>query len=85
MNACVILQPVSDAPNPRLTAHRMPMALANETFSDMITSAELLQKAVINDQPETELQRLRDTAKAQFEAYLDLMEMAAVHVRALKP
>lgn len=83
--SCGILSAVSDTPDPRLTAHRMPMALANETFSDMITSAELLQKAVINDQPETERQRLRDTAKAQFEVYLDLMEMAAVHVRALKP
>lgn len=84
---CATLASVSRRidPDKRLPAHRMPMALANEAFLDVINTADQMQKAIYNGKPEAEAERLREIARAQFEAYLDLMAQAAVHVRALKP
>lgn len=78
------VKPVSD-PDKRLPAHKMPMAMAHDVLLDCVTSADLMQKAIYAAQPESEVERLRETARSQFEAYLDLMGEAATHVRALKP
>lgn len=83
---CAILPPVSAKPSdPRFTAHKMPMELANETLGDLITSGDLLQQAIVGDAPLADQQKIREVAMAQAEAYLDLMAEAATHVRALKP
>lgn len=84
---CATLASVSRPTDPdkRQPAHRMPMALANEAFLDVINTADQMQKAIYNGKPEAEAEHLREVARAQFEAYLDLMAQAAVHVRALKP
>ncbi|MNU01486.1 hypothetical protein D3C72_2449080 [compost metagenome] len=63
----------------------MPSAMATETLLDIITSADLLQKAILHDNPVEQQQKIIETAKAQFEAYLDLMAEAARLTRALKP
>lgn len=86
MHACATVATMSErSDDPSLTAHRMPMAMATETLLDIVDSADLLQKAIINDNPIEQQQKIIETAKAQFEAYLDLMAEAARHTRALKP
>jgi hypothetical protein len=46
MRACGIFTPMSGtSDDPRFTAHKMPSAMATETLLDIITSADLLQKA----------------------------------------
>jgi 2-oxoglutarate dehydrogenase complex dehydrogenase (E1) component-like enzyme len=85
--ACAIVPPVTrriDHDDPRLTAPDMAARMATETLMDVVTSADLLQKAIINDNP-VEQQKIIEVARAQFEAYLDLMAEAAHHARALKP
>lgn len=74
-----------DHDDPRLTAHKMPLAMAGEALSDLISSGDLLQEAIIRDAPQAEQQKIREVAMAQAEAYLDMMAQAATHVRALKP
>lgn len=74
-----------DINDPRLTAHRMPMALAGEVLQDLITAADLMQQAVYLARPQSEIDRHREAARALAESYLDLMAEAATHVRALKP
>lgn len=71
--------------DPRLTAHRMPMALATEAILDCATTAGQMQEAVANRQPQSEIQRHRDIARAKFEAYLDLMAEAGHHAGQIKP
>lgn len=86
MHACGIFSPMSGtSDDPRFTAHKMPSAMATETLLDIITSADLLQKAILHDNPVEQQQKIIETAKAQFEAYLDLMAEAARLTRALKP
>lgn len=85
---CAIVAPVTDdftSDDPRFTAHKMPSAMATETLLDVITSADLLQKAILHDNPIEQQMKIIETAKAQFESYLDLMAQAARHARALKP
>jgi len=71
--------------DPRLNAHRMPMELATETILDCATTAGQMQEAVANQQPQCEIQRYRDLARAQFETYLDLMAEAGHHAGQIKP
>lgn len=73
------------ADDPRLNAHKMPMALATETLQDIISSADALQKAILDDATIEQQQKIREVAMAQAESYLDLMAQAARHARALKP
>ena len=63
--------------DPRLNAHKMPMAMATETIMDCASTAGQMQQAIAHGQPQSEVQRYRDLAKAQFESYLDLMAEAA--------
>ena len=88
MRACDIIPPVPkyiDPEDPRVTAHKMPAAMATETLLDIVTTADLLQDAILMDSPIEQQQKLIETARAQFESYLDLMAQAARHARALKP
>lgn len=71
--------------DPRLNAHRMPMELATETILDCASTAGQMQEAVANRQPQSEIQRYRDLARAKFEAYLDLMAEAGHHAGQIKP
>lgn len=71
--------------DPRLNAHKMPLALATETLQDIISSADALQQAILVDAPLERQQKIREVAMAQAESYLDLMAEAARHARALKP
>ena len=71
--------------DPRLNAHKMPMAMATETLQDIISSADALQKSILGDAPIEQQQKIREVAMAQAESYLDLMAEAARHARALKP
>ena len=85
---CETVSPVTDRmdhDDPRLTAHKMPAAMATETLLDIIGSADLLQKSIINDNPVEQQQKIIEVARAQFESYLDLMAEAARHARVLKP
>lgn len=74
-----------DHDDPRLTAPDMAARMATETLLDVVTSADLLTKAILNDNPIEQQQKIIEVARAQFEAYLDLMAEAAHHARALKP
>ncbi len=74
-----------DHDDPRLTAHRMPAEMATETLLDLVGSARALEAAIIDDQGEEVVARIRQTAMVQAEAYLDLTAEAATHARALKP
>lgn len=88
MRSCATLPAMTkriDIDDPRLSAHRTPMALAGEVIQDFITAADLMQKAIYSARPQTEIDRHRETARALSETYLDLMAEAATHVRALKP
>lgn len=67
------------------TAHRMPMAMATETLSDMIDTAALIQTRLIEGADEDELSQLRETGLAQAATYFDLMTQAARCALALKP
>jgi hypothetical protein len=81
---CAMIQPMrgerDDVP-----AHKMPAKMSSETLLDLINTAATMQQAIIAGLPESEILRLRDVARAQAEAYLDLMAEAAVHVRSLRP
>ncbi len=88
MQTCATLPSMTDRidiDDPRLGAHKMPVQLAIETMLDIISTGEELQAAIINDADRVEQERIRDVARAQFEAYLDLTAQAATAVRALKP
>lgn len=86
MLTCATVPPVASNTNDeREMAHRMPGALATATIIDVVTTADLMQRAIYEDHPREEVERLREIARAQFEAYLDLMAQAATHVRALRP
>lgn len=74
-----------DPNDPRVTAHRMPMAMASETLQDLITDGDRLMSAVIHDEGSQAQESIRDSARAHLEAYLDLMAEAATHARKLKP
>lgn len=74
-----------DPDDPRVTAHRMPMAMASETLQDLITDGDRLMSAVINDEGQLAQESIRDSARAHLESYLDLMAEAATHARKLKP
>lgn len=73
-----------DNDDPSLTAPDMAARMATETLLDIVTSADLLTKAIIHDNPIEQQQKIIEVARAQFEAYLDLMAQAAHHARALK-
>lgn len=73
-----------DAPAP-VKPHKMAMAMATETLMDIVGSARALEAAIIDDHGVAAQEKIRETARAQFEAYLDLTAQAATHVRALKP
>jgi hypothetical protein len=86
MQTCATVPPVATDPeHERETAHRMPSKMATEIILDVVTTADLMQKAIYNDQLQAEIERLREVARAQFEAYLDAMAEAATYVRALRP
>lgn len=74
-----------DKDDPRATAPDMAARMATETLMDIVGSADLLQKSIINNNPIEQQQKIIEVARAQFEAYLDLMAEAAHHARALKP
>lgn len=74
-----------DNDDPSLSAPDMAARMATETLLDIVTSADLLTKAIIHDNPIEQQQKIIEVARAQFEAYLDLMAQAAHHARALKP
>jgi hypothetical protein len=74
-----------DHDDPSPTAPDMAARMATETLLDIVTSADLLTKAIIHDNPIEQQQKIIEVARAQFEAYLDLMAQAAHHARALKP
>ena len=74
-----------DKDDPRVTAPDMAARMATETLLDIVTSADLLTKAIIHNNPVDQQQKIIEVARAQFEAYLDLMAQAAHHARALKP
>ncbi|MFN4296795.1 MAG: hypothetical protein ACK4FB_08125 [Brevundimonas sp.] len=83
---CGMLLPVRvDPDDPRLTAHKLPMEMATETLIDMIGAAQALMEGITNDRPPEELDRIRETARGLFEAYINLMAQAALAARALKP
>jgi hypothetical protein len=86
MRTRAIIHPMpSNSNDDRETAHRIPGALATATIIDVVTTADLMQQAVYEGHPREEVERLREIARAQFEAYLDLMVQSANHVRALRP
>lgn len=85
MITCDIIQTVASNTNDRETAHRLPGAMATATIIDAVSTADLMQQAVYEGHPQKEVERLREVARTQFEAYLDLMTQAATHVRALRP
>lgn len=74
-----------DNDDPSLTAPDMAARMATETLMDIVGSTDLLQKSIIHDNPIEQQQKIIEVARAQFEAYLDLMMEAARHARALKP
>lgn len=74
-----------DDDDPRLTAFRAPMELANDAFSSMIDSAEAMMMAVAHEAGQAVIQHHRQQAQAKFESYLDLMAEAGHHVGQLKP
>ena len=86
MLTCATVPAVANEPqHQRETAHRMPSKMSTEIILDVVTTADLMQKAIYNDQPQAEIERLREVARAQFEAYLDAMAESATHVLALRP
>lgn len=88
MLTCATVQSVTrriDKDDPRATAPDMAARMATEILLDIVTSADLLTKAIIRDNPVEQQQKIIEVARAQFEAYLDLMAQAAHHARALKP
>ena len=74
-----------DNDDPRLTAHREPMDLADAAFSAMLDSAEAMMMAVAKHDGQTVVLHHREQAQAKFEAYLDLMAEAGHHAGQLKP
>lgn len=74
-----------DHDDPSLTAHKMPMALADEAFSDMMDSTEAMMLAVARHEGQAVVQHHRQQAQARFEVYLDLMAEAGHHAGQLKP
>lgn len=74
-----------DDDDPRLTAHREPMDLADAAFSAMLDSAEAMMLAVAKQEGQTVVLHHREQAQARFEAYLDLMAEAGHHAGQLKP
>lgn len=83
---CAIINPMARNPDDdRETAHLMPSKMSTEIILDVVTTADLMQKAIYTGEPREDVERLREVARAQFEAYLDAMAAAATHVRFLKP
>lgn len=71
--------------DPRLTAHRLPMALANDAVQDLIQSAHMLHEAVVEGAPQAQQDRIRAAGLEHYRSYVEFMVQAAHHVRALKP
>lgn len=71
------------SPDPRLDAHKEPLAKATATLFDIIGHSRKLQAAVIRGAPPEEIEALRMEGTAMYEAYLDLNTEAATHIRAL--
>lgn len=85
---CATVPPVTrriDHDDPRLTAHREPMDLADAAFSAMLDSAEAMMMAVAKREGQHVILHHREQAQAKFEAYLDLMAEAGHHAGQLKP
>lgn len=85
---CATVSPVKryiDHDDPRLTAHQEPMALALEAIIGCAHTAGEMQQAIANHEPQAEVLRHRDIARAKFEGYLDLMAEIAHHAGKLKP
>lgn len=74
-----------DPDDPRLTAHREPMDLADAAFSAMLDSAEAMMLSVAKHEGQAVILHHRQQAQAKFEAYLDLMAEAGHHAGQLKP
>lgn len=80
------MTPVANTPeHDRETAHRAPGRMATATIIECVTTADLMQQAIYEGHPQERVEHLREVARAQFEAYLDLMAESAVRVRALNP
>lgn len=83
---CAKVQPVANDPDHhRETAHRLPARMATATIIEVVTTADLMQQAIYEGHPQERIEHLREVARAQLEAYLDLMAQSAVQVRALNP
>lgn len=83
---CAIIAPVANTPeHDRETAHRVPGRMATATIIECVTTADLMQQAIYEGHPQERIEHLREVARAQFEAYLDLMAQSAMQVRALNP
>lgn len=86
MRTCARVLPVASNPeNDRETEHRMPGRMATATIIECVTTADLMQQAIYEGHPQERVEHLREVARAQFEAYLDLMAQSAMQVRALNP
>lgn len=86
MLTCATVPAVANEPEQeRETAHRMPGRMATATIIEVVTTADLMQQAIYEGHPQERVEHLREVARSQFEAYLDLMAEAAVRVRALNP
>lgn len=59
--------------------------MATATILEVVSTADLMQQAIYEGHPQQRVDHLREVARAQFEAYLDLMAEAAVRVRELNP
>lgn len=82
MQTCATVPAVKTDPNP---SHETPGRLATATIIDCVTTADLMQQAIYEGHPQERIEYLREVARAQFEAYLDLMAQSATQVRALRP
>ena len=86
MVACAMLPSVTDNTDiDSDPAHRLPMEMAGDQILDCVSTADLMQKAIYNKQPEAEVLALMATARKQFETYLELMAEAAGRVAPFKP
>ena len=88
MDACAILSPVSEFYQPideDDAPHALAMALAGNAIQDLITAADLLQKAILSGEPPEDLTKLREAGIAYAESYLDLMAQAATQTLAQEP
>lgn len=85
MTCATVPAVATDPEQERETAHRKPNRMATATILEVVSTADLMQQAIYEGHPRERVDQLREVARAQFEAYLDLMAEAAVRVRSLNP